>query len=122
MKRMKVVIPTEDETGRTLSGHFGRAPYFAWFQVEDGEIKESGVVPNTSDHFGGTGSPPEKVKALGADALITMGMGMKAINLFQGYGLAVLKATSTSSANNIAELSEGRLQELTEGCLHAHDH
>jgi predicted Fe-Mo cluster-binding NifX family protein len=117
---MKVVIPTEDETGRTISGHFGRAPYFAWFQVEDGEIKESGVVPNTSDHFGGTGSPPEKVKALGADALITLGMGMKAINLFQGYGVAVLKATSASSTDNIAELSGGRLQELTEGCLHDH--
>ena len=122
MMRMKVVIPTEDATGKTISGHFGRAPYFAWFQVEDGDIKESGVVPNTSDHFGGTGSPPEKVKALGADAMITMGMGMKAINLFQGYGVAVLKATSASSTDNIAELSGGRLQELTEGCLHAHDH
>ena len=119
---MKVVVPAEDETGRTLSRHFGRAPYFAWFQIEDGEIKESGVVPYTSDHFGGTGSPPEKVKALGADAMITMGMGMKAINLFQGYGVAVLKATSTNSADNIVEFSEGRLEELTEGCLHAHDH
>ncbi len=122
MMRMKVVIPTEDATGKTISGHFGRAPYFAWFQVEDGDIKESGVVPNTSDHFGGTGSPPEKVRSLGADALITMGMGMKAINLFQGYGLAVLKATSAISTDNVREFTEGRLEELTEGCLHAHDH
>lgn len=122
MMRMKVVIPTEDATGKTISGHFGRAPYFAWFQVEDGVIKESGVVPNTSDHFGGTGSPPEKVRSLGADALITMGMGMKAINLFQGYGLAVLKATSAISTDNVREFTEGRLEELTEGCLHAHDH
>jgi len=119
---MKVVIPTKDERGETLSEHFGRAPYFAWFSVVDGVVKDKGVVPNTSDHFGGTGHPPEKIRAMGGDVVVTVGMGMRAIDMFQGFGVAVLKATSTSSRENIEEFLRGNLQELTEGCLHARDH
>ena len=49
---VKVVTPVSNEEGKTLSDHFGRAPFFAWYEVEEGKVLESGIVPNTSDHFG----------------------------------------------------------------------
>lgn len=119
---MKIVIPVVDEVGNRLSGHFGRAPYFAWFQVEGGEIVERGIAPNDSEHFGGRGLPPERMMAMGADVVISTGMGMRAINMFQQSTVAVLKATSLDSEANITEFLEGRLMELTEGCLHARGH
>jgi predicted Fe-Mo cluster-binding NifX family protein len=119
---VKIVIPAADESGATLSGHFGRAPYYAWYQVKNGKVVEKGVVPNDSDHFGGEGSPPEKIMSLGAEIVISAGMGMKAINIFQQSTVAVLKGTYTSSEENIQEFIEGNLIELTEGCLHGHDH
>ena len=119
---VKIVIPAENETGKTLSAHFGRAPYFAWYVVEDGQVKESGVAKNVSDHFGGVGAPPEKIKELGGEVVISSGMGMKAIQMFQALGLAVLKGVSMDSLENVDAFIQGGMEELTEGCLEGHGH
>lgn len=119
---VKIVIPSNDEGGERLSSHFGRAPYFAWFSVEEGKVVDRGVVPNDSEHFGGVGHPPERIASLGPDAVVTMGMGMRAINMFQQMGVAVLQATSELSKENIELFVKAELTELTEGCLHARHH
>lgn len=119
---VKIVIPAENETGKTLSAHFGRAPYFAWYIVEDRKIKENGVVKNLSDHFGGTGAPPEKIKSLGGEVVISLGMGMKAIQMFQSLNIAVLKSISVNSLENVYAFIKGGMEELTEGCLEGHQH
>ena len=119
---VKIVIPAEDETGGTLSAHFGRAPYFAWYVVEDGQIKEDGVDKNKSDHFGGVGAPPETINSLGGEIVISLGMGMKAIQMFQTLGIAVLKGIGMDSLENVKAFIKGGLEELTEGCLEGHAH
>jgi predicted Fe-Mo cluster-binding NifX family protein len=119
---VKIVIPVEDESGETLSAHFGRAPYFAWYVVEQGKVKESGVVPNDSEHFGGTGSPPEKIRSLGGEVVVSQGMGMKAIQMFQSFNIAALLAKNPRSLDNVDAFIRGELQELTQGCLHAERH
>ena len=119
---VKIVIPAEDETGGSLSAHFGRAPYFAWYVVEDDKIIETGVAKNMSDHFGGVGAPPEKIKSLGGEIVISLGMGMKAIQMFQTLGIAVLKGIGMDSLENVKAFIEGGMEELTEGCLAGHAH
>ncbi|MFH2110285.1 MAG: NifB/NifX family molybdenum-iron cluster-binding protein [Candidatus Bathyarchaeota archaeon] len=119
---VKIVIPVADRTGETLSAHFGRAPYFAWYVVESGQVMESGVVPNDSEHFGGTGSPPEKIRSLGGEVVVSSGMGIKAIQMFQDFDIAVLQGTSPRSLENVEAFIRGELQELTQGCLHAEHH
>jgi predicted Fe-Mo cluster-binding NifX family protein len=119
---VKVVIPVEDVKGEQISAHFGRAPYFAWFDVESGKIVDRGVKPNDSSHFGGQGMPPERMMAMGADVVISAGMGMKAIQMFQNSTVAVLQAVKASTEMSIQDYVDGKLQELTEGCLHAENH
>jgi predicted Fe-Mo cluster-binding NifX family protein len=119
---MKIVIPVLDEGGEAISAHFGRAPYFAWFEVEEGNVVERGVVPNDSEHFGGIGYPPERIARLEPHAVISPGMGMRAINMFQQMGIAVLQAQAQTTSVNVGLFARGELKELTEGCLHAHDH
>ena len=119
---VKVVIPVTDESGELVSAHFGRAPYFAWFNVESGKITDRGVKPNDSSHFGGQGMPPERMMAMGADVVISAGMGMKAIEMFQNSTVAVLQAVNESTVQSIQDYVDGKLQELTEGCLHAENH
>ena len=119
---VKIVIPAENETGETLSAHFGRAPYFAWYVVEDEQITEDGAAKNTRDHFGGVGAPPEKIKSLGGEVVISSGMGMKAIQMFQRLGIAVLKGVSMNSLENVKAFIKGGMEELTEGCLEGHAH
>ena len=117
---LKVMIPVSDNTGKVISQHFGRAPFWAWYIVDSGKISDSGVVPNDSDHFGGIGSPPEKIAGLGGEVVISAGMGMKAINLFQEAKIAVLNSINLNTLENVQEFIKGNLIEQTEGCLHEH--
>ena len=117
---MKVVFPTMDDKGESIGQHFGRVPYYAWFDIEDGNVIDKGVVPNDSEHFGGVGLPPERIARLNLDAMIVLGMGSRAITMFQDMNVAVLQARGASSAENIDFFVKGELKELTEGCLHEH--
>ena len=119
---VRVVIPVADEKGELVSAHFGRAPYFAWFDVKSGKIVDKGLKPNDSSHFGGQGLPPERMMAMGADVVISAGMGMKAIEMFQNSTVAVLQAVNENTVQSIQDYVDGKLQELTEGCLHAENH
>jgi predicted Fe-Mo cluster-binding NifX family protein len=119
---VKIVFPVSDQRGEQLSDHFGRAPFFAWYVVEGGKVLDKGVAPNDSEHFGGTGLPPDRIAALGAEVVISLGMGMKAIQMFQEKKLAVLEAISPSPIQNIVAYSKGELKELTRGCLQGHQH
>lgn len=116
---VRVVIPVADGRGELLSGHFGRAPYFAWYELEDGKIVDRGLVPNDSEHFGGTGRPPDRILQLMPDAVITVGMGWRAIGMFQSAGVAVLQAVGNGTDENLDRFIGGELTELTEGCLDA---
>jgi predicted Fe-Mo cluster-binding NifX family protein len=118
---MKIVIPVADKTGEVLSEHFGRAPYFNSFTIEEGKVVENKITANDSEHFGGTGQPPERIEALGAKIVITTGMGMKAIQMFQDKGIAVLEAVSLKPLDNVNAYLRSELKELTRGCLHSHN-
>lgn len=118
-KVMRVVVPVADEEGHRLSEHFGRAPYFAIVEIEGDEILNREVIPNTSEHFGGYGRPPDRLLSLQPDVVITVGMGPRALSRFQEAGVAILKAEGLDVDENLRHFMEGSLQELTEGCLEA---
>jgi predicted Fe-Mo cluster-binding NifX family protein len=117
----RIVIPAEDGNGLNarLSEHFGRAPYFIIVELEDGNISNVQVVPNESEHFGGFGLPPDRILQFRPNAVITYGMGPRALSIFQGAGVAVLKANADMVKDVVEAYVQGRLEELTEGCYHA---
>ncbi|RLI05938.1 hypothetical protein DRO24_05455 [Candidatus Bathyarchaeota archaeon] len=118
-KSMRVVIPIADEEGRRLSEHFGRAPYFAVIEIDEGKVVDREVIPNTSEHFGGYGRPPDRLLSLQPDAIITVGMGPRALSRFQEADVAVIQAEGLDVEANLRRFLEGSLRELTEGCLEA---
>ena len=119
---MRFVVPIEEDKGvdSRLSEHFGRAPFFAVFELdEDGKISNQKVVLNESEHFGGTGFPPDRILQLKPDAVITFGMGPRALSQFQEAKVAVLRADSNTVNGVISSYVKDELEELTEGCHHA---
>jgi len=119
---MRFVVPVEEDKGvdSRLSEHFGRAPFFAVFELdEDGKILNQKAVPNESEHFGGTGFPPDRILQLKPDAVITFGMGPRALSQFQEAKVAVLRANSDTVNGVISSYIKDELEELTEGCHHA---
>jgi hypothetical protein len=57
-ENVKVAIPTMGNNGMDeyVSEHFGRAPTFTLVDLDTNKVR---VIPNTSEHLGGTGYPPE---------------------------------------------------------------
>ena len=120
--RTRIVIPVDSRTGidSQLSDHFGRAPFFAVFELDqNGEVFNQKVVPNTSEHFGGTGFPPDRILQLKPNAVITSGMGPRALSRFQAARVAILRANSNIPLQLISAYNNNLLEELTEGCHQA---
>jgi len=118
----RVVIPAEDGNGldARLSEHFGRAPYFILVDLdEDGNILSVQAVRNTGEHFGGVGRPADNILRLKPNAVITYGMGPRALSIFQSAGIAVLKASANTVREGLEAYRKNLLEELTEGCRRA---
>ena len=113
---MIIAIPVTDESASRVSEHLGKSPYFVWYSLENGKIVDRGKVPNDSVHFGGSGTPPEKIVKLGANVVVSYGMGAVALSRFKEKNVLVLEAVSPSPIQNIAAYTKGELKELTKGC------
>ena len=119
---MKIVIPVEDANGLNsrLSQHFGRAPYFIVVELDqNGKVLNLQMVPNKSEHFGGMGKPPEIILNLRPNAVITYGMGPRALGMFQNANIAVLQANKNIIKDLVEAYKRDELVELTEDCHHA---
>jgi predicted Fe-Mo cluster-binding NifX family protein len=121
----RIVVPTVDESGLNaqLAEHFGRAPCFAVVELDDnGEVSSVRTVPNVGEHAGGMGQTHDHILELNPNAIIVYGMGPRGLSGFQNAEVAVLKANANTVREVIAAYRDDRLQELTEGCHHAHHH
>jgi len=119
---MRVVVPVVEDAGLNsrLSGHFGRAPYFAIVELgEEGRAVDVKMAPNVSKHMGGVGLPSEHILQLAPDVVIVPGRGPRALRLFQEAGVPVLRAAAETVEENLEALRKDLLEELTEGCREA---
>lgn len=118
----RLAIPVEDLNGLNsrLSQHFGRAPYFAVVELDKNRnVLNLKMVSNKSEHFGGVGKPPEILIDLRPNAVITCGMGPRALDMFQSANVAVLQTNKDFVRDIIEAYKKDELIELTEGCHHA---
>jgi len=123
--KSKVVVPVSDKNGLNarIAEHFGRAPFYVVVELENGgKIKSIETLENKGEHFGGQGHMHEHILEQKPNAIITYGMGPRGLVGFQEAGVAVLKADADTVKDVIASYNDDKLQELTEGCHHAHHH
>ncbi|RUM34507.1 MAG: dinitrogenase iron-molybdenum cofactor biosynthesis protein [Archaeoglobus sp.] len=106
---MKIAVPTEGRGGLNdlVSMHFGRA---ATFTVYDTETKEEYVIPNTSEHFGGVGTPPELLAKAGVDVVVCGNLGPKAVLAFERFGIKVYVGATGTAKDAINAFLSGILQ------------
>ena len=122
---MRIVIPTLDKNdlNAKLSEHFGRAPYFTVVDLdENGRVTDQKTIANESEHFGGVGNPPDRILQFKPNALVTYGMGPRALNIFQDAKVAVLRTNANTVREVITAYNNNELEELTEGCHEARHH
>jgi len=112
-KPMRVCVPTmgNNGLGEYVSEHFGRAPTFTIVDLSTNEVK---VVPNTSEHMGGMGKPPELIAGAQVDVMLCSGLGPRAIQMFEQQGVEVFVGARGTVKEAIKAWKEGRLQEATD--------
>ena len=125
---MKICIPTVGDNGLDdfVGEHFGRVPTYTIVDLDTDEVK---VIPNTSEHMGGQGHPPEIMAKEGVNVMVCRGLGRRAIAMFEELGINVYIGASGTVRDAIDAFKQGRLQKagIDDACgQHAfrdqHDH
>jgi predicted Fe-Mo cluster-binding NifX family protein len=103
-----IAIPTQGNRGLEdqVYDHFGKAPTFTLLNMETGGLT---IIDNTSDHMGGTVSPPELIRSIGADTLVVGHLGAKASNRCAELGIKVLCGAQGSVRDVMEQLRQGLL-------------
>jgi predicted Fe-Mo cluster-binding NifX family protein len=85
---MKIAIPTLGNRGlnETVGEHFGRVPTYTLIDTETNEVR---IIQNTSHHLGGEGYPPELLAKNGVEIMLCSGLGRRAIQMFEQFGIEV---------------------------------
>ncbi|WP_456395031.1 NifB/NifX family molybdenum-iron cluster-binding protein [Thermococcus sp.] len=104
---MRIAIPAEDNRGleSSVSGHFGRARYFVFVDVEENEIKGAEVVEVPFDEHN-PGDLPNFIREHGGEVVLAYGMGRRAIAFFNELGIEVVTG------------AHGRIKDVVEAFIH----
>ena len=100
---MRIALPCDNDQGleSEMSMHFGRAPHYAFVDVEGEGIKQVEVTPVPfSEH--GPGDLPQFVKEHGGEVVIAYGMGRRAVDFFDQLGIR----TVTGAQGRIKDVIE----------------
>jgi predicted Fe-Mo cluster-binding NifX family protein len=127
---MKIAVATEQ--GKIISDHFGRSPYFAIFEIENGKIINQSMRQNTfTGHFRGhheghmhgerhhgTGAPHDHdsvAEGLGdCSVVISHGMGRKAWEDLRARGIEMIVTDETEVNEAVRRYLAGELQDRVE--------
>ena len=127
---MKIAVATEE--GKTISDHFGRSPYFAIFEIENGKIINQSMRQNTftghfrghheghqhGEHHHGSGDPHSHdsvAEGLGDCAVvISHGMGRRAWEDLRARGIEMIVTDETEVAKAVQMYLAGGLRDIVE--------
>jgi predicted Fe-Mo cluster-binding NifX family protein len=117
---MKVCVPTETNEGlkARVYGHFGSAPFFTLVEIEG---KSVDIIDNGNKvHAHGQCHPVASLQGQKVEAVVTGGMGLRAVQMFQAAGIKVFRAPSGTVEDVVREIAGGRLEEITveDACGH----
>lgn len=110
---MLLCIPSESSGGLedNVGYHFGRVDNYT---VYDTEKKQTTIIANTSSHKGGTQLPADLLREHGIDTMICGGLGRRAIQLFEQYGIEVYAGAKGTIADAIKQFENGILTMATD--------
>ena len=120
---MRIAISVEDSNGMDslVSHHFGRCRYFALADVKGDELQEFKVIENPFFAGHEPGMVPGFIHGQAAGVMISGGMGRRAIDFFQQYGITPVTGGSGTVQTVLNEYLGGRMT-LAEPCRESIEH
>lgn len=108
----KIAVPVQ---GNNVSTHFGHAPAFKIFSVEDNQIKKNEVLENPGHE---PGLLPKLLSDAGAEVIIASGMGQKAITLFEKNKIEVICGAKGEALTAVKNYLNNKLKTTDNACSH----
>ena len=121
----KIAISVLDAKGldAPISPHFGRCPYFTLVDVVSSKIQsvEAMANPYFSNHQ--PGEVPGFINSIGAEVMLSGGMGGRAVAFFRNYGITTATGASGTARETLKRYLNGDLTgaaPCTESVQHGH--
>jgi predicted Fe-Mo cluster-binding NifX family protein len=122
---MKIVVTAETNNGldSMVAQHFGHAPFFIMVDVEDGEVSVTECVANPFAQGHQPGQIPGFIKEQNAGVILSGGMGGRAIQFFEQYGIQAATGASGTVRQSLENFFGGKLTDAApcaESVEHGH--
>ena len=85
--RIAISVENKNELNSIVAHHFGRCPYFAFIDLDERNVNAIQIVENPYFNGHQPGQVPRFIKQQGADVMLSGGMGGRAIQYFQEFGI-----------------------------------
>lgn len=120
---MLIALSAETNQGleSQVAGHFGRCPFFALVEVEGVEIQSIKIIENPYYVTHQPGQVPDLINQQNVDVMVSGGMGGRAIQFFNQYGIKTATGASGTVAEAVASYLDGNLNEAS-SCAESHAH
>lgn len=102
--KMKLAISTDKNE---VSSHFGRAPEYTFITIKNDKIVKREILPNPGHTVG---SIPQFIRQQGAKYIITGGMGHRAVDFFNQYGVEVIMGICGSIEDVVQKILSDSLE------------
>jgi len=108
---MRIAFSCDDNLGLegVMSYHFGRCPYYAFVDVDDGQVKDVEVVSNPYYGQHAPGQVPAFIHGHRASVMVAGGMGSRAVAFFDQYGIEVVTGASGTVRSVLNRYLDGEL-------------
>jgi predicted Fe-Mo cluster-binding NifX family protein len=116
MENGRIAVPSTGNGGLDgqRAGHFGHCDVFTFIDVENGQIKEVGILSNQEHSQGGCMVPVNLLAKNNVNALIVGGIGMRPLAGFNQVGIDVYYDAERVEIKPVVEdLIAGKLQVIT---------
>jgi predicted Fe-Mo cluster-binding NifX family protein len=101
---MKIAIATD---GNYVSAHFGRCPSYTIVDIDNGKVINKEVIDNPGHQ---PGFIPQFLHKKKVECIIAGGMGRRAIDLFNEYGIQTIVGVIGEIDTVINQIIEGTLK------------
>jgi predicted Fe-Mo cluster-binding NifX family protein len=108
---MRIAISTETNQGleSKVAQHFGRCPYFVFADIEGQEVRSIQVVENPFFSSHQVGQVPTFIHEQKATVMLSGGMGRRAIQFFQQFGIDTATGASGTVNDTLERYFSGNL-------------
>jgi predicted Fe-Mo cluster-binding NifX family protein len=107
--RIAVSVETNNELDSVVSHHFGRCPYFAIVDLEGRDVKTVQIIENPFYGNHRPGEVPGFIHQQGADVMLSGGMGGRAIQFFQQFGIEAATGAAGTVRQSLEQYLGGGL-------------